>query len=42
VSLPAKVLISGQIIQFPDVLTDPNVTDLTRRNAQRTATAPAS
>jgi two-component system NtrC family sensor kinase len=33
-SLPAKVLMSGQIIQFPDVLTDPNVTDLTRRNAR--------
>ncbi|HEY0909874.1 MAG TPA: GAF domain-containing protein, partial [Bradyrhizobium sp.] len=33
-SLPAKVLISGQIIQFPDVETDPNVTDLTRRNAR--------
>jgi PAS domain S-box-containing protein len=33
-SLPAKVILSGQIIEFPDVETDPNVTDLTRRNAR--------
>jgi two-component system, NtrC family, sensor kinase len=33
-SLPAKVILSGRLIQFPDVLADPNVTDLTRRNAQ--------
>jgi two-component system NtrC family sensor kinase len=33
-SLPAKVILSGRLIQFPDVLADPNVTDLTRRNAR--------
>ncbi len=33
-SLPAKVILSGNVIQFSDVLTDPNVTELTRRNAR--------
>jgi two-component system NtrC family sensor kinase len=33
-SLAAKVILGGQVIQFADVLTDPNVTDLTRRNAR--------
>ena len=32
-SLPAKVILSGEVLQFPDVVTDPNVTELTRRNA---------
>jgi GAF domain-containing protein len=33
-SLPAKVILAGKIIQFPDVETDPNVTDLTRAHAR--------
>ncbi len=32
-SLPAKVMLAGEVMQFPDVLTDPHVTDLTRRHA---------